>query len=158
MNGVAVPLTEVVARGNWGTVECAVRLAGDAPAKEFLEKDLEKIREKGKNEPQSTARARFMVLFQLMANHGTISAKRFKKEMGKLYTFTHEVRNLQIRFPCFPDGNRWILTHGFVKPGAQKGKGDWPASESARAEQIMSEYLLRKKKAADEADAKRRKS
>ncbi len=79
-----VRLTEVVAEGSWGTVECAVRANGDSPAKTFLEIDLENVREKGKDEPQATARARFMVLFQQMANYGRVSAKRFGKEMGNL--------------------------------------------------------------------------
>ena len=139
------PPTVVVARGAWGTVECAVRPNGDAPAAKFLNTDLENLREKGKDEPQATARARFLVLFQQMADCGRVgTGKRFSKEMGQLYAFKHEVRHVQIRFPCFQDRNRWILTHGFLKPGAQKKKGKWPASEVARAEQIMSEYFQRR--------------
>jgi hypothetical protein len=134
-----------VAKGAWGTVECAVRPNGHAPAEEFLNTELENVREKGKYEPLATARARFLVLFDQMADHGRLSGKRFSKEMGQLYAFKHEVRNVQIRFPCFQDGKRWILTHGFFKPGAQKKKGKWPASEVARAEEIMSEYFQRKK-------------
>jgi hypothetical protein len=152
MSGVA-RLTVVVAQGNWGTVECAVRVSGKVPAQDFLDKDCEEIREKGKNHPQSTARARFMFLFQQMANYGVenVSHKRFKKEMDRFYAFKHEVKKVQIRFPCFQDGNKWILTHGFIKPGAQKGRGDWPKSEIERAEEIMSEYFQRKKAAADGA-------
>jgi hypothetical protein len=56
-----------------------------------------------------------------------------------------EVSNLQIRFPCFQDGNRWILTHGFIKPGAQKKKGAWPEKEVVRPNETMSEYFQRKK-------------
>ena len=137
-------LTVVVARGAWGTVECAVRPNGVAPAERFLETDLEDIREKGKDQPQATARARFLVLFQQMADHGRVASNRFGKEMGPLYAFKHEVRNKQIRFPCFQDSNRWILTHGFLKPGAQKKKGGWPPNEVARAEEIRSEYFRRK--------------
>jgi Phage derived protein Gp49-like (DUF891) len=117
---------------------------------------LEQIREKGKDDPQATARARCMVVFQIMANYGRVSPKRFKKEMGKLYAFRHEVKNLQIRFPCFQDGDKWIVTHGFVKPGAQKKKGDWPDSEVARAEKIMAEYWTRKKRAEQAAKDNRR--
>lgn len=140
-----------MARGRWGTVECAVRRGGDSPAESFLTSDLESIREKGEDQPEATARARFMFLFQQMADNGRISGKRFKKEMGKLFGFKHEVRNLQIRFPCFQDGNRWILTHGFVKPGAQKKKGKWPESEITRAKEIMAEYFQRKKEAEEAA-------
>ena len=94
--------------------------------------------------PQATARARFYVLFVQMANYGHVSTKRFKKEMDSLYAFRHEVRNLQIRFPSFSDGNRWILTHGFRKPGAKEGLGKWPDSEIRRANEIMAEYFRRK--------------
>ncbi len=68
-----------------------------------------------------------------MADYGSVSPKRFKKEMESFYAFRHEVRNVQIRFPCFQDGNRWVLTHGFIKPGAQKGMGEWPSAEVERA-------------------------
>jgi hypothetical protein len=136
-----------VAQGRWGTVECAVRLSGEAPAQQFLEGDCQNIREKGKNKPEATARARFMVLFQQMADSGSVSPKRFKKEMDRLFAFRHEVRNIQIRFPCFPDSSKWILTHGFAKPGARKGLGSWPDNEVRRALDIMAEYLQRKESA-----------
>ncbi|MGI8979199.1 MAG: hypothetical protein ACR2FY_08235 [Pirellulaceae bacterium] len=140
-----IPLTVIVAKGRWGTVEFVVRLSGGCPARTFFEKDCEEIREGNKHKPESTARARFALLFQDMANYGQISQKRFKKEMGKLFGFSHEVSNKQIRFPCFIDGAKWIVTHGFSKPGAQKGRGAWPDSEVKRAEEIMAEYFLRKR-------------
>lgn len=136
----AAPLTIVVAGGQWGTVECAVRNNGEVPAKTFLEDDCEEIREKGKDDPQATARARFLLLFQQMANYGRIAPKRFKKEMGRFWAFRHKVRNIQIRFPCFQDGPRWILTHGFPKKG-----DDWPQNQITKATDIASEYDLRKK-------------
>jgi hypothetical protein len=126
------PLTEVVAEGAWGTVEYAVRPSGSVPAKDFFDALDEK------------AQASFAVLFQNMANVGRLSSKRFKKEMGNLYTFKHEVGKRQIRFPCFRDGNRWILTHGFFKPGAKKGLGAWPKPEVDRAKAIEAEYKGRK--------------
>jgi hypothetical protein len=147
-------LTEVVATGNECSVECAIRLSGEIPAKAFLEGTLEEIREGGKDKPQSTATARFMVLFQNMADYGRVQAKRFSSEMDGLYAFKHEVRKTQIRFPCFQDGNKWILTHGFLKPGAKKGLGDWPSAEIDRAKEIRGEYFTLKKKI---EDAKRRK-
>jgi hypothetical protein len=148
-------LTIIVAQGGWGTVECAVLHSATVPAKDFLEGELEDIREKGRNDPQATARARFMMLFQQMAEYGRVSGKRFAKEMGKLFAFKHEVNNRQIRFPCFQDGKKWILTHGFVKPGAQKKKGKWPQSEINRAHEIEAEYWIRKKQL--EETAKREK-
>ena len=72
-----VRITEIVARGSWGTVECAVRQSGEIPAKDFLA-----------NELQGEACARFMHLFQQMADYGRISPKRFKSEMGKLFAFS----------------------------------------------------------------------
>ncbi len=107
---------------------------GDVPAKDFL-RSLTDV-----------ARARFTVLFQHMANYGTVSAKRFKPEMQRLFAFRHEVHKRQIRFPCFQDGKRWILTHGFFKPGAQKGKGKWPQREIDRAEEIRGAYYTRKRR------------
>jgi hypothetical protein len=65
--------------------------------------------------------------------------------MGKFSAFSHEVNKVQIRFPCFRDGLNWIVTHGFVKPGAKKKLGYWPPAQVKRAERIMEEYLLRKK-------------
>ncbi len=119
-----VPLTEIIAKGRWGTVECAVRASGETPARDFLETVCEGVREKGKDKPRATAHARFLVLFQQMANYGQLSHQRFKKEMGKLSAFRHEVRNKQIRFPCFQDGTRWILTHGFIKGRAEKRRAN----------------------------------
>lgn len=126
-------LTVIVAEGSWGTVECVVLDSGDAPTKDFLEAD-------------ETVAARFLVLFQNMANYGLVPPKRLKTEMDGLCAFRHEVGNRQIRFPCFQDGNRWIVTHGFVKPGAKNGKGKWPSSEVERAKNIRAEYWTRKKR------------
>jgi len=119
-------------------------MSGNVPAEDFLEKDCQYIREKTKDVPEATARARFMVLFQNMANYGRIQPKRFESEMGRLWAFKHEVRNIQIRFPCFQDGNRWILTHGFKKPGAKRGLGHWPQHEIDRANEIAKVYDSRK--------------
>lgn len=113
-------------------MEFAVRPSGDVPARDFL------------NGETAETQAKFLVLFQAMANLGWLSPKRFKKEMDDLWAFRHEVQNRQLRFSCFQDGNRWIVTHGFVKPGAQKGKGKWPQSEVTRARRIRDEYLSRK--------------
>ena len=137
-------LTVVAAKGRACTVEFAIRRSGDCPGQDFFEDDCERIREGSKAKPGSTARARFGFLFQQMANSGQLSPKRFYKEMGKLFAFAHEVRNIQIRFPCFQGGEKWIVTHGFAKPGAQRGLGRWPDSEVNKAEEVMAEYFLRK--------------
>ena len=142
------PLTIVIASNSAGSVEFVVTGTGKCPGQEFLDDDCEKIREKGRKKPgsyESSARAKFMVLFEQMARYGTVSPKRFKREMNNLFAFSHEVKNVQIRFPCFQDGKAWIVTHGFPKPGAQKGLGKWPDSEVKRAEELRGEYLTRKK-------------
>jgi hypothetical protein len=139
-----VRLTKVVAAGAWGKVECVVRENGECPAEDFLTRDLEDVREKGKDKAHSTARARFMALFQVMADIGQLSGSRFKGEMEGFFAFKHEVKNRQIRFPCFRDGRAWIITHGFFKPGARKGLGVWPENEIQRAKSIRREYFERK--------------
>jgi hypothetical protein len=141
---VTMPITIVAAVGDACTVELAVRSNGDCPAKQFLDEECQALREGGKDKPASSARAKFLALFAEMAKSGELPRARFKKEMGKFYAFSHEVRNKQVRFPCFQDGSRWIVTHGFFKPGAQKGMGRWPEREIARAEEIRSDYLRQK--------------
>ena len=115
---------------------CVV-LPPDCPAADaFLDGEPKKIR------------AKFAVLFQQMANFGTegMQPKRFKKEMGDFFAFRHEINNLLYRFPCFRDGTAWVITHGFIKPGARNGKlGEWPPQQVARAESIRHSYLDRKK-------------
>jgi hypothetical protein len=130
----SAPLTVELAGGTWGTVECVAEPNGHAPAVEFLS-----------GEPP-VVQARFLVLFQQMANYGSVQAKRFKKEMGDFSAFRHEINNLQYRFPCFRDGNKWIITHGFIKPGARNKKlGEWPVQQVERAERIQREHQTRKR-------------
>lgn len=138
------PLTILAAKGGW-PVEFVVQANGDCPALEFLNGECESIREGGRNKPNSTARAKFMFLFQNMATSGRLSPKRFKAEMRSFFAFSHEVRNVQIRFPCFRDGSKWIVTHGFIKPGSQRGRGRWPREQIERAESLRDEYISRKR-------------
>jgi Phage derived protein Gp49-like (DUF891) len=128
----AAPISEIVAQGSWGTVECVVLATGRVPAKEFL------------SGLDAKTQAPLMVLFQNMANSGSLSPKRFKKEMGNLSAFRHEIGRRQFRFPCFRDGNRWTITHGFIKPGAKNKLGKWPQAEVTRAKNIEAEYWARK--------------
>ena len=121
-------LTEIVAKGQWGSVEYAVLVSRKVPAKKFF--DGKRLTERD--------RAKFVQLFLQMAEHGEVSYKRFKREMGNLFAFRHETSKKQIRFPCFQDGNRWILTHGFIE------KGGWPQNEIDRANVIEAEYWKRK--------------
>lgn len=136
------PLAYVIAPGRF-PVHAAVRGSGKCPALEFL-RDLEKIKKKGKDKPEANAMMELMATFSRMAQIGRLKDTKFSKEAGRLFGFKGEVQNLLIRFPCFQDGAIWVLTHGFFKPGAQKGRGSWPASEIDRANEIMAEYLKRK--------------
>ena len=139
----AQPLTFLIARGRSViTVECVILTSGRMPVTEFLD-ELQKLIIK--RLPPQTARMKVATQFQIMADAGSVPAKRFKKEMGVFYAFKFEIGNKQIRFPCFRDGNKWIVTHGFFKPGAQKGLGAWPAEQENRAAEIKSEYDRRKK-------------
>jgi hypothetical protein len=149
------PLTRLIAEGRAVRIECIVRRNGEAPAHAFLTVDLEQVRQ-GKDKPEATAAAKFMALFRAMANYGQISGKRFKGEMEGFRTFKCEVKNLQIRFPCFRDGPAWILTHGFIKPGAQRGLGGWPAEEVKRAIALRSEYFARKEEIAKSSERRKR--
>jgi hypothetical protein len=125
-------LRENVTKGAWGTVDFAVLESGKIPAKEFFDEEM-----------SVAERASFLDVFQNMADFGVVPSKRFHT-MGKISAF-RDVKS-QIRFPCFRDENRWILTHGFFKPGARnKKKGKWPTTEIVRAKGIHEEYLARKK-------------
>lgn len=140
----------MVASGVWGTVACVVRRNGNTPALEFLTTVCRGINEKGKDQPQSTAEAVFMQLFDRMANSGILLSASFKHEKGALRTFRHKVKNQQIRFPCFQDGSSWLLTHGFVKKTQE-----WEESQFRRAGELMVEYGERKKEAAPKSNGQR---
>lgn len=119
----------IAAEGNWGTVECVRRANGSRPAVEFLD-------ELGEDA------AVFYALFHEMAADGrTKNPDRFSHEAGKIYGFKQKVSNRQARFACFGNGNCWVLTHGFWKPGAQHGLGKWPPKEIDRANKLRNEYL-----------------
>lgn len=127
--------TVIAASGDWGSVEFAVRLSGRIPGKEFLTENLD-----------AKGQAKFNHLFHQMAATGRLRDNRFRPEAEHFFAFSHEVRNVQIRFPCFNDGRRWIVTHGFAKQGAQKGRGKWRQSEIDRAIEIQAEYLILKQR------------
>jgi len=121
----------VVPAGLAGTVEFAIRQSGTMPARDFL---------LGLGDDA----ARFLTLFQEMADLGhVLNPARFSQEDRKIYAFKHRPArtNRQVRFPCFQVGDRWLLTHGFFKPGAQRGRGRWPQRELDRAWQIRGEHI-----------------
>ncbi|MFO0806071.1 MAG: hypothetical protein U0791_23445 [Gemmataceae bacterium] len=119
--------------------------SGKCIAIEFLQDELTQLREGGKHDHDKTAMVRFLNIFQQFANYGVVAPKRLLKyEKNGLLAFKDEVRNVQVRFPCFPDGRRMLLTHGFLKRGVGGGLGKWLDSEFERAERIRAEYYRRK--------------
>jgi hypothetical protein len=130
-----IAFTEIAAQGLWGTVEYVAEKLDKIEAKSFLVSRERKIL------------AKFLVLFAQVANGGPASLpnKRFKKEMDELWAFKWEFKKVQYRLPCFLDGNKCVITHGFVKPGAQKGMGEWPNAEIERANRLKEWYFEAKK-------------
>jgi len=111
----------IVARGEWGTIEYAVRDNGTRPAEEFLRS----------RDPSD--RAKLAALFRRLADFGRIdNRQKFKKVDGEIFEF----KCFQIRIGCFQQGRTWFLTHGFVKK-----QDKWPKSELARAETIRREHM-----------------
>jgi hypothetical protein len=120
----------IAAEGDWGFVECVRTKNGKCPARDFLMDTLVDDADI------------FLVLFDEMADDGRVkNSVRFGPEQGNIYAFKQKIGNKQVRFACFSDGNRWVLTHGFFKPGAQRGKGKWPKKEIDRAEALRKEYF-----------------
>jgi hypothetical protein len=138
-----IPLRILLEDGRWGEVAAVVTASGKCPAKEFLEQDLDQL-VVSKGPPVSTARERCHGYFFEMAEYGRMSRKRFKAEMNGFSAFSFEIKNKQVRFPCFRDGNCWIITHGFFKPGAKKKLGEWPQEHVTRANNLRTEYKSRK--------------
>ncbi|WP_197526747.1 type II toxin-antitoxin system RelE/ParE family toxin [Botrimarina colliarenosi] len=110
---------------------------GDSPVQDWLDglhkeigiKEAKKVRNK------------FKALFNQMAANGEIpNPSRFSGERGDIHAFKFAWNKRLYRIACFQDGKKWVLTHGFVKPGAQKGKGKWPTEELDRADRIQAEH------------------
>jgi len=138
----APPLTELLADGAWGQVRSVVCSDGKNWTRLFLDNELEPI-VLGKF-PVTTARLRCLEWFQILADEGQLPKKRFRNEASSLLAFCFEIKNRQIRFPCFRDGQSWIITHGFFKPGAKKKLGRWPPEQIDRADRLRQEYGQRK--------------
>lgn len=86
--------------------------------------------------------AKLLTLFQNVADSGDYhNRSRFGPEDDGFWAFKCEAMNKLIRIPCFQIGNTWVLTHGFYKQGAQKGRGKWRKEEIDKANRLMAEYL-----------------
>jgi hypothetical protein len=138
--------TELLAKGKWGEVRAIVTADGKCPTSIFLAEELDKV-VVSKNPITTTAADKCSGWFELLADEGKLPAKRFRSEADGFLACCFEIRNKQIRFPCFRDGNCWIITHGFFKPGAQKGLGKWPTEQINRANRFRTEYWERKSQA-----------
>lgn len=133
---------KLAAKGTWGSVEYAEESPGSYLAEDYLTVDI--YRELGKDDADKVKK-KMLTLFQQMANRGVISnPSRFSHESGEIHGFKWNFKNKLVRVACFQCGRRWVLTHGFFKPGAQKKKGTWPKEHIERAEKIMDAYKARK--------------
>ena len=113
----------IVVRGCLRAIEYAVCANGSMPAREFIEGMVE------------SERQRLGVLFRRMADTGEIhNPQQFKKIKDKIYEF----KRYQTRLGCFQVGDRWRLTHGFIKKTDK-----WPKREIERATRIRKEDLER---------------
>jgi hypothetical protein len=113
----------IVVRGSLRTIEYAVCANGTMPAKSFIE---------GLDESELR---RLDTLFRRMADTGKIhNSQQFKQVEGRIYEF----KRYQTRLGCFQVGDRWRLTHGFIKKSDK-----WPRREIERATRIRQEDLER---------------
>lgn len=127
------PLVKLIASGVWGSVVCLVRENGNCPTEDFLDE----LRQ------DADAFANCMALFDEMAQNGQVGARNHGREQVE-FSFKIEINRRQFRFPCFRDGNTWVISFGFQKPGAQKGRGRWRDEHNAKARRLMNEYWDRK--------------
>jgi hypothetical protein len=135
------PERQIVTSGIWGVVEFAIDAQLRCPAREYLDglpALLGDVKKNGKPGLGNKAQAKFVALFQEMADFGRITKQsRFRKEADVFFGFKYEVQNHLLRFPCFAEGNRrWVLTHGFDKDGDK-----WRDEDIERAKRIMKEHL-----------------
>lgn len=123
----------IAAVGKLRTVEYAVRDDETMPAREYIDGLPKNVKE------------RFLALFGHMAQNGEgrLTDVMFCRERGEIYTFKGKDNKIRLRLPCFKLGNRWIITHGFPKPGKSK----WPEEQFKLANEIREEVLVRERKA-----------
>lgn len=110
----------VVARGNWGRVEYAVRKDGSVPARDYVHslKDIEA--------------AKVLALFQWMADTGRIyNREKFKQVDGELFEFKAH----QVRISCWRKDNCWYLLDGFIKK-----QDNWKPGELSHALNLLAEH------------------
>jgi hypothetical protein len=126
---MASPDEHIAVRVGNRTVEYAVRSNGMMPAKEFVE-----------SLPSKT-RLRILASFHHVASTAGrgVSPRIFQHERDEIWTFKCKDQKRRIRLPCFRRDDRWIVTHGFVKPP----QAEWPEQHFALAFEIMHEVISR---------------
>jgi hypothetical protein len=123
------PDENVAVRYGDRTVEYAIRAGGSMPAREFV---LSLPR-------QTQQRILAMFCHVLVTGGKGVPPVIFKHEQDEIWTFKCKENKRRLRLPCFQYKNRWIVTHGFVKPPQAK----WPEQEFTRAFEIMREVVER---------------
>ncbi len=110
----------VVATGNWGRVEYAVRPDGAVPARLFV------------HSLTDSDAAKVHALLKVMADHGRIiNREKFRQVEGELFEFKAH----QVRVSCWRFGNCWYLLDGFVKK-----QDKWKPGEVAHALNLLAEH------------------
>ena len=114
------------------SVEFAVLDDESSPARDFFNEEL-----------SASDRRRIRSYMEHLADNGEISnSKKFKHERPPFWAFKHKTESKQLaRMPCYQNGRRWIVTHGFFK-GAQS---EWDEAEFTKATEIRNEQLLRER-------------
>jgi hypothetical protein len=111
------------------TVEYAVRSNGEMPAKDFVE-----------SLPLKTQHRILASFHHVALTAGRdVSPMIFQHERDEIWTFKCKDQKRRLRLPCFQRDQRWIVTHGFVKPPQAR----WPEQHFTLAFEIMREVITR---------------
>jgi hypothetical protein len=120
---------QIVAKGNWYTVEWVVDARGEAPAREFYE------------QLSQSDRAKLLTLFRRLADLGKIqNTEKFRSiEQGGRKLF--EFKSFQIRFlGDFRPGGRFLVAYG-----CRKKKDRMNPADFERAIRILEQHDSRGK-------------
>ncbi|WP_437203469.1 type II toxin-antitoxin system RelE/ParE family toxin [Planctomicrobium sp. SH664] len=98
----------VVAKGPFGTVEYCIRSCCTLEARDWLAG------------LPSSVRGGFDALFKRLLEHGRIFDKTKFRNIGDQVWEFKKRQGAGYRLFCVHQGNRWLLTHGTVKPGDKR--------------------------------------
>lgn len=116
----------IVRKGEWGTVEYAVRANGSCPARH----DLDKIKKKDK---QNYIRLDVLFIHVAKIGRGSLSKGKFGHLKGEIFEFKRH----PYRVGCFFRKNRCLLTHVFPKKKSQA----YVSEQIKKAKEIMRAHL-----------------